>query len=276
MSVNKSQTKHVTIHAPKAQKPQTAQQLGYFLAGLIDADGHISKNSYVIIAFAQKHVSVAYYIKRCIGYGIVKKVKHKKAYTYTLCNLAGITVIANLIRHKLRCANKIVHFNSRLLPRVGGTATIPDVGPVSINNHWLAGFIQGDGSFQIKLITRPTVANVNSMCQQVQNKAPLKEVRIVIQIDQKTGLLLNQIKSTFAGYVGYRKTNHTYYYSSVNFSNAVKFINYLDRYQVMGACLTCYWLWRKAYLRVQSKAHRTCQGLEQIEHLKKALTYLRH
>lgn len=275
-TANKS-TQHVSIAAPKAQKPQTTEQFGYFLAGLIDADGHINKKAYVTITFAQKHVSVAYYIKRCIGYGSVKKIKHKKAYTYVVSNLAGITIIANLIGHKLRCVNKIAQFNSRMAPvaaTAGALWTLqPNNSPVSPNNYWLAGFIQGDGSFQIKLITR---ASDPKSCNG-SNKLS-KQVGVVVQIDQKTDFLLNQIKKTFGGYVGCRKQkngSHSYYYSSVSFSNAVKFINYLDRYQVMGGCLTCYWLWRKAYLQVQSKAHRTCQGLKQIEHFKKALTLLR-
>lgn len=42
----------ISVHAPKAQKPRSIEQVGYFLAGLIDGDGHINKLGYIIIVFA--------------------------------------------------------------------------------------------------------------------------------------------------------------------------------------------------------------------------------
>ena len=34
----------ISIHAPKAQRPQTMNEFGYFLAGLIDGNGHIHQD----------------------------------------------------------------------------------------------------------------------------------------------------------------------------------------------------------------------------------------
>lgn len=58
---------YVNTHAPKALKPRTKTEIGYFLAGLIDSDGHINKLGYVIIAFNLNDISVAYYIKKVLG-----------------------------------------------------------------------------------------------------------------------------------------------------------------------------------------------------------------
>jgi hypothetical protein len=52
------------------------------------------------------------------------------------------------------------------------------------SNHWLAGFIQADGSFQIKLTPK-------------LGKTPYR-THVVIQIDQKTDTLLNSSKMNLA------------------------------------------------------------------------------
>lgn len=248
----------ISKHAPKAKKPRTKEQLGYFLAGLIDADGHIDTLGYIQIVFNQKDVSVAYYIKKVIRYGSIKKIKSKLAYLFTCSHSKGIKIIGDLIRNKLKTMSKIEQFNARLVSKVGGKLTQLN-SAVVLNNHWLAGFIQGDGSFQIKVLYR-------------QHKT---EIRLVIQIDQKSDTILKEIQSVFGGYIGYRSSQNTYYYSSVSFSNAVQFIQYLDKYQVMGSRLTIYWVWRKAYLRVQNKTHNTEQGISEIINFKNRMSIIK-
>ena len=250
--------RRISEHAPKAKKPHTKEQFGYFLAGLMDADGHIDTLGYIRIVFNQKDVSVAYYIKKIIGYGSIKKIKGKVAYLFTCSHSKGIKRIRDLICNKLKTMSKIEQFNGRLVSKIGGKLTKLNRAVV-LNNHWLAGFIQGDGSFQIKVLYR--------QCK--------TEIRLVIQIDQNSDTILKEIQSVFGGYIGYRNSQNTYYYSSVSFSNAVRFIQYLDQYQVMGSCLTVYWIWRKAYLRVQNKTHNTEQGISEIINFKNRMSIIK-
>ena len=248
----------ISEHAPKARKPHTKEQFGYFLAGLIDADGHIDTLGYMRIVFNQKDVSVAYYIKKIIGYGSIKKIKGKAAYLFTCSHSKGIKIMGDLICNKLKTMSKIEQFNARLVSKVGGKLTKLN-SAVVFNNHWLAGFIQGDGSFQIKVLYR-------------QHRT---EIRLAIQIDQNSDTILKEIQSVFGGYIGYRNSQNTYYYSSVGFSNAARLIQYLDKYQVMGSCLTVYWIWRKAYLRVQNKTHNTEQGISEIINFKNRMSIIK-
>jgi len=251
---------YVNMHAPRALKPKTKTEIGYFLAGLIDSDGHINNLGYVVISFNLNDISVAYYIRKIIGYGSVTKVQNKHAAIYICSHQLGLTTIANLVRGKLRHLDKINQYNERLCTKLNCEKT----GLLSTNlceNHWLAGFLQGDGSLQIKMLKKA-------------NKAVL-ETRLVIQIDQKSSGLLTLIQACFGGFVGYRKSQETYYYSSVNFANTVKFINYLDQFQLMGSQLTCYWLWRKSYIIVQSKQHLTELGISNIALKKEKLTLIR-
>lgn len=56
----------------KHVKPQTPEESGYWLAGLVDADGHIArKNGDLVINGHSRDLSIAYYIKKLIGSGVV-------------------------------------------------------------------------------------------------------------------------------------------------------------------------------------------------------------
>ena len=187
--------KVIKIDLLKAQKPKNIEEFGYWLAGLTDADGHISKEDYVIIIFHERELSVAYYIKKIIGYGSILKLKGSKSYRYRCCRTNKVRWIGQIIRDKLRHENKVEQFNSRLVPKIGGNETKSNLS-INFEKHWLAGFVQGDGSFQI----------------QINNRATSKEqIMVVIQISQKKSLLLQQIKEAFGGVIYYYKPQDYYF-----------------------------------------------------------------
>jgi LAGLIDADG endonuclease/LAGLIDADG-like domain len=240
----------------KQKKPQNSEELGYFLAGLIDADGHINKKE-LAITFHTNDLSVAYNLKKVIGYGSIRKLKNTRAYNFEIYSKKGLSQVVELINNKLRLPLRINQFNTHLVPKIGCKATKQDLSCL-LNNHWLAGFIQGNGSFQIKLL-------------KIKTKLGLR-VQLSMQISLKTSLLLIAIQNDFGGYIGFRKPHNTYYYSSGSFVNAGKFIEYLNVYQVMGAKFKGYRLWKKAFEQVQNKTHLTYQGLETIKQLKLLLS----
>nr|YP_010437042.1 hypothetical protein NQY40_mgp40 [Ulva meridionalis]UTA96516.1 hypothetical protein [Ulva meridionalis]UTA96574.1 hypothetical protein [Ulva meridionalis]UTA96627.1 hypothetical protein [Ulva meridionalis]UTA96679.1 hypothetical protein [Ulva meridionalis]UTA96742.1 hypothetical protein [Ulva meridionalis] len=240
----------------KQKKPTNLKEFAYFLAGLIDADGHINKKE-LAITFHANDISVAYYLKKVIGHGSIRKLKNMRAYNFEIYSKKGLWQLTKLITNKLRLPLRIQQFNAHLVPKLGSNPTKQDSSCL-LYNHWLAGFIQGDGSFQIKLL-------------KVKTKLGLR-VQLTMQISLKTDLLLTDIKNNFGGYIGFRKPHNTYYYSSGSFVNAAKFIKYLDYYQVMGAKFRGYRLWKKAFEQVQNNAHLTSEGLETIKELKTLLS----
>lgn len=235
-------------------------QMDYFLAGLIDADGHISKKC-VSISFHKRDIEVAQSIQSYIGHGTLREISGKNALSYDVYSLVGSSLLGHLILHKLRNPNRIVQFNTRLVPRIQIAKTVVANGSL-MTNRWLAGFIQGDGSFQIKLTPRIS-------------KTPYR-FQLVIQIDQKTNILLKMIQDEFGGSVSYRKFQNTYYYSSGSFVNAKLFIDYLDTYQVLGLNWELYALWRSAYLLTVEKKHLTHDGLKTLILLKDQLSVLKN
>nr|YP_636268.1 putative site-specific DNA endonuclease [Tupiella akineta]AAV80690.1 putative site-specific DNA endonuclease [Tupiella akineta] len=261
-------TPTVSIHPPKTLKPQTREEFGYFLAGLIDSDGHISKPGYVQIDFNVNEINVAYYIKSMIGYGKVTQEEKRFSVRYRCTPIQGLSIISDLIRDKLKHLDKINQFNTRLVPKLCLETTLklncnPTVYKDNnlLENHWLAGFIQGDGSLLI------------FQCK-VPGKTCLKTT-LSLNISQKTGHLLKLIKVEVGGHVGYRKKQNTYYYLSNSFTNAAKFIHYLDKFQLMGNKLTQYWVWREAYLICQNKHHLTHEGEIKIALKKEKLFQMR-
>lgn len=250
----------------KAAKPQNNSKFGYWLAGLIDSDGHITNpRGYVQIAFHSNDLSVAHYVKHVIGYGKITIEKKSFVVRYRCTSLAGLKVISDLVRHKLKHAVKINQYNNHLSAKLMNKGyqcelTKPCTKPLNQNN-WLAGFIQGDGSLGVLLSKRKTR---NSY-----------ELRMDVAISQKSSDLLLLIKHAFGGSIGLRKAHDTYYYTSNSFTHAAKFITYLDKYQLIGNKFKQYKLWRCAYLLFQNNEHLTPKGLAQFNLLKLSLSFLR-
>lgn len=251
----------------KALKPQNQEEFGYFLAGLIDADGHIKKNGSVVIAFHLKEISVAYYLKNVIGFGSIYKVKNRRAATYECMNKAGLTKVASYIRNKLKHAAKITQFNERLVKRLNCEKTVYTLSDLR-KNHWLAGFLQGDGCLVLYQVKR-------GLASWPRKEPSLLETRIFVQVAQKKIFLLESIKTFFNGRIQYRAFNNSYQYNSVSFQNALDFIGYLDQFQLIGSKLREYKVWRKAFSIIQSKQHNTKFGEAQLFDLKEQLFLLR-
>lgn len=261
--INTEQIKPVSIHVPKHLKPLNDNQFGHYLAGLIDGDGHFNNQLQLVIVFHKLDVFLAYYIKRKLGYGNVKKVKDKNAFILVIASKDGISKILNLINGKLRTVNKLSQINNNIINHKRFLQLKSNIKfqlneNNSLNNHWLAGFSDADASFQIKLINR-------------DNKT---ETRLNYQIDQKNKNLLVEIKNFFGGNIGYRKNQDTYYYGSTSFGSAKKVINYFDKYHLLSSKHLNYLKWRKVYLIIQSKNHLNKKQLDKITKLKTTMNRL--
>ena len=287
----------ISIHAPKALRPQTMNEFGYFLAGLIDANGDIHQDGSVTLALHEKDASVAYYIKKTIGYGKVKYVKNPQmnnvyTYFYICTHLTGIKVLGDTIRDKLKNPYIINRFNKYLAPsfNLPLTAFSPlEDHKYGCDNRWLAGFIQGqilNNAFVIQIIPlgsylvcdgkKKGTGFSNRVVKSTQFKDLLDvQILISVQIYHKKDFLLKPIQNAVGGNICWSKEKNSFLYDSKYLKNTIKFIKYLDRHQVMGACLTGYWLWRKAYLRLQSGAYKTEKGYLEISGFKTRLDKLR-
>lgn len=248
--------KMVSDHLGSFNRYKSDDEFGYYLAGLIEGDGHFAINNTQVIAFHIKDISLAYYIKKRLGYGIISKVKDKEAVLLRVCSKAGILRVVNLVNGKMRTESKYFQYTSRLsaLCMQEGINLQPQDTSSLMTNPWQSGFVDADGSFQIKVLNRPG------------REQP--EIRQAQQIDQKTIQILDVIKKEFGGSIGHRAKQDTYYYSSVNFGVAKKYIDYFQTYNIQSYKYVNYIRWRKVYIMISKKEHLTLEGVNKIKRYK--------
>ena len=231
--------KSISKHIPTRLKPINDESFGHYLAGLIDGDGHFSKIQQLVIAFDIKDVFLAYFIKKTLGFGQVKKVKNKNACIFIISSKKGIEKVINLINNKLRTDNRFNQvidniLNHKKFDLLNSSIKFNKNNTNDFDNYWLAGFSDADASFQIKILKRTNRKNM--------------EVRLNFQIDQKS--------------------QNTYYYGSTSFGSAKKIISYFDVYTLLSSKYLNYIKWRKVYIMIQNKDHLNLKGIEQINKLK--------
>ena len=264
----------VSVHVPNHLKPCNNNELGHYLAGLIDGEAYFNSNLQLVIVFHSSDVSLAYTLKERLGFGNVRKLKNKNAILLIISNKKGLENIINLINGKIRTESKFNQIKNNIInhPRFADFAKITDFKlnlNADLKNHWLAGFTDAVGGFQIKTILRRPGDPANSEGLS-QNKIEIR-LNLNFQIraePQKKEYLLLLIKNFLGGNIGYEKSQNIYYYGSTSFGSAKKVINYFDYYHLQSIKHVNYLKWRKSYIIIQNKEHLTKSGIDKILKLK--------
>jgi len=97
---------HISDHVLKHAKLETEEELGYYLAGLIEGNGDFGDHR-LEIAFNKKDTFLAYYIKKRIGYGSVLSLKNKHSVKYVLRHSEGLKRVLDLVNGKFLTYKKI-------------------------------------------------------------------------------------------------------------------------------------------------------------------------
>lgn len=244
----------ISEHIPKYNSNLTDLDFGYFLAGLIEGDGWFGVNQLHII-FSDRDISLAYLIKKRIGYGNIYKIKDKKAVRYICKNKNGLKIILSLINGKLLSNNKydqlIKHnYQTTFLTEVGNI--LPPTNELSLDNYWLAGFTQADGCFHVSIAkskTHKTGFSVRLEFSIKQNDAiPLK-------------LLFSKLK---LGNLSQYKTG-IWCYKSSGYKTAALLIEYFDTWKIFGGKYVDYLKFRKVYIKITEGKHLEEKGILKIK-----------
>ena len=261
--VNLENIKPISVHVPKHLKPLSNEQFGHYLAGLIDGNGNFNSKQELVLKFDILDVSLAYYIKKKIGFGNVKKVKNKNAFLLIISAKEGLEKIITLINGKIRTNSKFNQITDNILNhknfnKFSKTISLKLNLNRDLRNHWLAGFSDVNASFQIKVI------NLNEKT----------EIKLNFQIDQYENIILLLIKDLLGGNIGYRKSQSIYYYESTSFGSAKNVINYFDYFHLLSSKHINYLKWRKVYLIIQNKNYLNKDGIDKIIKLKNTMNRL--
>lgn len=241
----------ISEHVPKHKSNLEDNELGYFLAGLIEGDGWLGKKELHII-FSENDASLAYYIKKRIGYGNVYKIKNKKAVRYICKNTKGLFIILSLINGKFVSNCKYKQLIKHNYSKDFNMKILPPLKELSLDNYWLAGFTQADGCFYISVAkskTHKTGYSVRLEYSIKQNdELPLK-------------LLFNLLKM---GNISKYSTG-IWCYKSSGFKTAANLINYFDKFHLFGDKYVNYLKFRKVYIMITKGQHLEKEGIIKIK-----------
>ena len=241
----------ISEHVPKHNSNLTDSNFGYFLAGLIEGNGWFSKKELHLI-FAENDVSLAYFIKKRIGYGNVYKIKNKKAVRYICKNTKGLFIILSLINGKLVSNLKYDQLIEHNYNEDFNCTILPPSNKISLDNYWLTGFTQTDGCFNISITkskTHKTGYSVGLEYSVKQNDAiPLK-------------LLYDTIKMGNL----FQDNSGVWCYKSTGYKTALLLINYFDSFHLFSGKYVNYLKFRKVYIMITNGKHLEEKGIIKIK-----------
>jgi LAGLIDADG endonuclease len=250
-------------YVPKHKRPLNDEEFGYYLAGLIEGDGYIGKRS-IEISFHVSDKSLAHYIKKKIGFGNITKYSHTdKAVRFSIWNKEGINRVLNLVNGKFFTSIKINQIrrykylnelNLNILPSILERYNNDKSKQVEwlLNNYWLCGFTDADGSFTIHLSYSKT------------HKLD-KNLKLEYKIVQKEGDTLLILKEAFGGHIYFDGSVHRYIFAS--FKEQHNIIDYFNRYPLNSSKYLRYLKWRKCYKLYLERQHLTERGLKIISNI---------
>lgn len=240
----------ISIHVANHKSILTDNEFGHFLAGLIEGNGWFGYKQLYII-FSEEDTSLAYYIKKRIGYGNVYKIKDKKAVRYVCKNFRGLSIILSLINGKLVSNYKYDQLLKHGYNEIFNLTLQLPLKTLSLDNYWLTGFTQANGCFHISVDnskTHKTGYSVRLEYSLKQNdELPLK-------------LLFDNLKmGNLSQY-----NSGIWCYKSSGFKTAGCLINYFDKFNLFAGKYTNYLKFRKVYIMVTEGKHLEEKGVKKI------------
>lgn len=236
------------------KKNLTDEQFGYFLAGLIEGDGWFGENTLHII-FHESDTSLAYYIKKRIGYGNIYKIKNKKAVRYVCKHSSGLSKILNLINGKFVSHFKYDQLIKHNYPALFNINFLLPVNNISLENYWLAGFTQADGCFHISIVKSKT------------NKSGYS-VRLEFSLKQNDKIPLKLLFDTLKMGNLSQYSSGIWCYKSSGYFTAYNLINYFDNFKVFDGKYIQFLKFRKVYIMVTKGLHLEAKGIKKIISIK--------
>jgi LAGLIDADG endonuclease len=247
----------ITNHLDDHRKPSNDFELGHWLAGLIEGEGSFGERRLEIV-FHEKDISLAYSLRSLLGYGLIYKIKDKRAFKFVIRKKAGLSRVIDLCNGKFVGPFKVDQLHKYRYDLLLGTNILPSTGIVDPTTHWLAGFLDADGSLGIFVVNSPT------------HKLG-KSVRLEIKISQKERFLLDKIQSVFGGSISFIASENRYKYKATGMIKIRGFINYLDQYHLQSRKYLQFFILRRAFRLMEHKEHLTLLGLNKIFSYKERL-----
>jgi hypothetical protein len=260
-------------------------QLGYYLAGLLEGDGHLSlpflgktilnrvlNPRIVFTSHVNDIVLYAYIQSKLGGIGRFQLIGNNKI-RYIIGDIKGIVTIIDLIKNKLRTPknyslNKLIEFINNKY-KLNISESFIDKSDLSTNS-WFSGFTEADGHFGVVI----TKFKPKSLSRKRSSSARVNLKFVINQRlhDEVTSLSLLSIMQEIAKFLScnlnsyFTKQNKEFLCVNISGIEKLKFIiNYFNKYPLAGIKNENFKDWVKIYDIIISNQHTTVLGRANIK-----------
>jgi hypothetical protein len=261
--------------------------LGYYIAGLLEGDGHISLpslgvttlnrvlNPRIVFTSHIDNLGMYAFIKSELGNIGRFQNSSDNVIRYIIGDIKGIMLLVNLMHSKLRTP-KNIRFND--LIKFINTKYSLDT-PESLlddsnllNNSWFTGFTESDGHFGIKYTEKKTKSDTRK--RSVSESVTLKFTLNQRLFDKSTSSSMKPFMESLALFLSCNLTSYINNTNSevlsVNVSSldSIKFlVNYFNKYPLIGDKLNDFKKWEIVHNMMVKKEHLTDKGRLKIRSL---------
>ena len=276
----------LTILKNKRHNPNIKEdQFGYYLAGLLEGDGHLSLpflgktilnrilNPRIIFTSHVNDIGLYAYIQYKLGgIGRFQLIGDNKI-RYIIGDIKSIIIIVNLIKNKLRTPknsslNKLIEFINNKY-KLNISESFLDKSDLSTNS-WFSGFTEADGHFGV-VFTKFKEKSSNRK-RSSSARVNLKFVIGQCLYDEVTSLsllsIMQEIAKFLSGNVNTYITKQNKEHLNVNISAIDKLtfvVNYFNKYPLAGIKNENFKDWVKIYNLIISNQHTTPLGRSEIK-----------
>ena len=240
----------ISEHRKHHKKKLSDAELGHYLAGLIEGDGYFGPKKLEIV-YHQKDKSAAYWLRSLLGFGSVYDFVGKQAVRFVISNKNGLKRVLLLVNGKFVTARKPEQLIKNGYEADLNIKVLPPSNSIDLNNHWLAGFVDADGS--IGIFISPSKTHKNK-----------KSVRLEIKIAQKEKTACSLLCQIF-NIAKLRQDNKGIYRLQIVGGTRIKqAIDYFDRSHLQTRKYTQYVIFRRVARFLQAGKHLAPGGLEKV------------
>lgn len=262
------------------QKLNTDSLLNDYVAGLFEGDGHVSipikgrsgttGRPTFSITMHVDDLPFLQALAKAIGAGRIRKFKNGKAVRLDFNSLEDALAFAKLVNGKFRTP-KIVKFNDALKwYNEHNNYTFPLYGINKSNilqDAWLAGFIEADGSFDIRVSQISSSAAKNRVAARFRIEQRLVDSYSNLPYES----IMTKIASALNTNLNLSMHNQGIKYWSIEASSTLSraiLVNYLSTFTLFSSKYLNYCDWLTCHRLILSKGHTTQEARTMLLELK--------
>lgn len=251
----------VSDHIGHHKKIANKDQLGHYLAGLIEGNGCFNSTK-LEITFHIKDVSAAYQLRSYLSYGNVVTNLSKRVLLFTINNPTGLKHVFELINGKLVGDRIVTVLKNNNYAQLGVTI-LPPSKCMSLTNHWLAGFLDVNANLKLFIYNKGQKKGKEHAC--------IKNVGLSLQF-YTVGCTFNLIANVLAfektkicnniepgPFLAKHGKNPCFAFQKAYFLNITdphkikRLTDYLDKFNLQTLKYTQYFIFRRCYRHMQKK-----------------------